>query len=145
VDLWADIAAAETLLDALRGHGSLRVLDICYNIMGTNDCERAGFALAKLVAANSRALHCLLFGYSRADETCCNPVFQALPYNTHLRTLQCRHRDKGTQMSEAFAHDVVLPTVRANTGLENLDVAADDTPAESALCAAEDLVADRDL
>jgi hypothetical protein len=143
VAFWADMTAAETLLDALRGHVSLRVLNLTSNAMEVAASKRAGFALAKLVAANSRALRSLLFGYSRADETCCNPVFQALPYNTHLRTLQCRHRDKRTQMSEAFARAVVLPTVRANTSLEELNVAADDTPAESALCAAEVLVADR--
>jgi hypothetical protein len=143
VDFWADIAAAETLLDALRGHVSLRVLNLTCNEMETG-CKRAGYALAKLVAADSRALHRLLFMYSGgADEACLSPVFQALPYNTHLLALKCGHNDDNAKLSEQFARAVVLPTVRANTGLEELDVTADDTPAESALCAAEALVAAR--
>jgi hypothetical protein len=141
VAFWADMTAAETLLDALRGHVSLRVLNLTSNAMETAACKRAGFALAKLVAADSRALHSLLLNHCSADEVCLSPVFQALPYNTHLRTLECT--TSFTTLSEHFARTVVLPTVRANTGLEELAVAADGTPAESALCAAEELVSAR--
>jgi hypothetical protein len=145
VDFWANEAAVEALLDALRGHVSLRVLDLSSNQMQTTACEHAGCALAKLVAINSRVLHSLSFAYSFADEACLNPVFQALPYNAHLRTLGCRNYNHGPLLSNEFAGAVVLPTVRANAGLKVLAVAVDNTPAGSALRAAEALVAARRL
>jgi hypothetical protein len=43
----------------------------------------------------------------------------ALPHNTHLRTLDCR----GNDMTELFARDRLLPAVRANTSLRTLNAA----------------------
>jgi hypothetical protein len=143
VDFWGDAAAAETLLDALQGHVSLRVLDLSYNEMLQSTCKRAGYSLAKLVAANSLALRDLSLRHCGADEVCLNPVFQALPYNAHLRMLECTSHS--AMLSEQFAGAVVLPTVRANASLKLLAVAADKTPAGSALRIAEALVAARRL
>ncbi len=45
------------------------------------------------------------------------PLFDALPHNTHLHTLDC---DGAKSMSYAFARDRMLPAVRANTSLRRL-------------------------
>jgi hypothetical protein len=46
-----------------------------------------------------------------------HPLLEALPHNTHLRLVAC----EGNGMSAAFARDVLLPAVRANTSLLVLD------------------------
>jgi hypothetical protein len=48
--------------------------------------------------------------WSRFGDVGLRPLFDALPANTHLRTLNVA----GNDMSEAFARDVLLPAVRAN-------------------------------
>ncbi len=63
------------------------------------------------------------------------PLVEALPHNTHLRTLHCA----GNGISDAFAADVLLPAVLANTSLRTLVV--DDDAAHAAQ--AEALVRDR--
>ncbi len=49
------------------------------------------------------------------------PLFDALPRNTHLRTLRCADDN----MSEELAHDVLLLPVRANTSLTDLQTGDD--------------------
>ncbi len=45
------------------------------------------------------------------------PLFDALPANAHLRTLRFRY----SQLSDAFARERLLPAVRANSSLRELD------------------------
>jgi hypothetical protein len=46
------------------------------------------------------------------------PLFEALPHNTHLRTLNCCRN----QASEAFTRDRLLPAARANRSLRELRI-----------------------
>jgi hypothetical protein len=43
-------------------------------------------------------------------------LFDALPANTHLRTLRCGF----SMLSDAFVRDGLLPAVRANSSLREL-------------------------
>ncbi len=123
LNLWGDLAAAETLLRSLAGHPTLRVLSLLADDI-TEDghprrelaaCRaRAGAALGALVAANAPALlelvlsMCSLRGAGLAA-----PVFDALPRNTHLVTLRC----DGNDLDAAFVHERLLPAVRSNASL----------------------------
>jgi hypothetical protein len=118
VKLWRDIAAATALLGALTGHVSLRSLDISYNRFRVDaaDQEEAGAALGALVAANAPALTALDVSFSDLRDAGLRPLFDALPANAHLRTLNCGYSD----LSDAFARDALLPAVRANSSLREL-------------------------
>jgi hypothetical protein len=48
------------------------------------------------------------------------PMLQALAINTHLRELACTVDEDG--MSRHLVIDVLLPSVRANTGLRKLNL-----------------------
>jgi hypothetical protein len=80
-----------------------------------------GAALGALVAANAAALHELNLSYLAffdAGLLALGPLLDALPLNTHLRTLnldciRCTHD---------FARDRLLPSVRANMSLRRLIV-----------------------
>jgi hypothetical protein len=115
-DLWCDADAATILLTSLVAHPTLRKLDVSLN----NAAEHgacAGTALFALVAANAPALTELDVSYCHLGDEGLRPLFEALPRNRHLRTLTCHNND----MSEAFAHDVLLPAMRANTSLTTLE------------------------
>jgi hypothetical protein len=114
VGLWRDPAAATALLGALTGHASLHSLDISHNRVGR---DQAGAVIAALVAANAPALHELNVSVCYLGEEGLRPLFDALPANTHLRTLQL-----GVTASIAFLRDRLLPAVRANTSLTSLDI-----------------------
>jgi hypothetical protein len=47
-------------------------------------------------------------------------LFEALPANTHLRKLTCC----GNDISDAFAVDMLLPAVRTNESLRELNAGA---------------------
>ena len=115
IGLWNDAVAAATLMRALTGHPRLQELWLAGN--DAPDQAAAGAALGALVAANSRALKSLDVGNQVLGDAGLGPLFDALPRNSHLRVLRCWH----TGMSAAFARDVVLPAVRANTSLRELD------------------------
>jgi hypothetical protein len=114
-DFWRDMDAAAALLSALTGHSSLHTLNFSSNrVMG--GAAAVGAALSTLILANAPALTDL-------DVSCCSlgdaglrPLVAALPANTHLRTLSVVY----TNMSGAFARNVLLPAVRANTSLRTL-------------------------
>jgi hypothetical protein len=76
----------------------------------------ADAALGALVAANAPALTELDVSWNGLSDAALRPLFEALPFNTHLRTLSVVYN--GT--SDAFARDVLLPAVRANTSLRKL-------------------------
>lgn len=110
------------LLGALTGHPSLRVLswseDVSMNgsdVTVIDDVTALGAAFGALIAANAPALMELSCG-SELEEGGLRPLFEALPHNTHLRSLACCY----DEMTEGFARDVLLPAVRANTALRSL-------------------------
>jgi hypothetical protein len=139
VQLWHDVRAALTLLAALTGHASLRSLTCSKNefdyvshhngpLYYAAHIELVGAALGALVAADAPALEEL-------DVSCCSlsdegigPLCDALAHNTHLRTLTLA----GNQLSAGFAGDRLLPAVRANTSLRELEVLddGDESPEE---------------
>jgi hypothetical protein len=119
VSLWHVPAAAAVLLGALTGHASLRSLDISYNYHDDDAAGQlvAGAALGALVAANAPSLTELDITFCNLEDTGLGPLFDALPANTHLRTLKC----EDNRLSDAFARDALLPAVRANSSLRELN------------------------
>jgi hypothetical protein len=134
VAVWRDADAAAELLGALQGHASLRVLSLRCNNVEAAHREAAGAALGALVAANAPALTELDVSMCVLGDDGMRPLFEALPHNTHLRTLACYQN----MMSAVFERDVLLPAVRANTSLRKLDVRG-----WGSLLEAHDLVARR--
>ena len=112
---WDNATAAAIVMRALTGHPHLRVLDLTNN--HPPDPLAAGAALGALVAANTPALEVLKISNAALGDAGLGPLFAVLPHNNHLRKLRCYN----TGMSEAFARDVLLPAVRANTSLRKLD------------------------
>jgi hypothetical protein len=136
VGVFDDTAAAAVLLGALMGHASLRVLKLHDNQTATADQAAVGALLGALIAANVPALTHLDVCECGLRDDGLRPLFEALPVNTHLRTLQCA----GNGISDAFA-DALLPAVRANTSLRELHVHGWGT--RGSLRGAEALVAGR--
>jgi hypothetical protein len=116
VGLWRDLAAATALLGALTGHPSLRLLKIFNNHVNPAGQEEAGAALGALAAANAPALHELAVSLCYLGDAGLGPLFDALPSNTHLRTLDCIWNAP----SDAFVRERLLPAVRANSSLRKL-------------------------
>jgi hypothetical protein len=77
-----------------------------------------GALLGGLVAANAPALTELSVAWCALNDDGLRALFEALPRNTHLRTLACF----GNDVSEAFARNMLLAAVPANTSLRSLDV-----------------------
>jgi hypothetical protein len=100
----------------------VRELIIALNRVGAELEAAAGAALGALVAANAPALTVLDVSSSNLDDAGLRPLFEALPANTHLRTLNVSYNNT----SAAFARDVLLPAVRANTSLTKLLALYDD-------------------
>jgi hypothetical protein len=111
-----DPAATAELLGALNGHTSLRVLSLMGNRVQAPYHEAAGAALGALLAANAPALTELNLLFCGLGDDGMRPLFEALPTNTHLRTLACSRNG----ISDACLADVLLPAVRANTSLRQL-------------------------
>jgi hypothetical protein len=116
MDLWRVPAAATALLGALTGHPSLRSLKISSNRVDAAGQQEAGAALGALVAANAPALQELNVSFCQFGDAVLRPLFDALPANTHLRTLRCCNN----VLSDAFVRDTLLPAVRANASLYKL-------------------------
>jgi hypothetical protein len=111
-----DIAATAELLGALTGHASLRALSLSDNVMVDADRAAAGALLGALVAANAPSLTHLKVSRCHLGDDGMRALFEALPHNTHLRKLDCMYN----VISDAFAADVLLPAVRANTSLRQM-------------------------
>jgi hypothetical protein len=116
MQFWRTPAAAALLLGALTAHPSVRAVCLQDNIADRELEAAVGIALAALVAANAPALEQLNLGGCLLGDAGMRALFEALPRNTHLRTLDCSDND----ITEAFARDVLLPAVRANTSLQLL-------------------------
>ncbi len=122
---WRDAAAAALILDALTAHRSVRTLYLGYNVVqpGDQQAPDLGAVLGALVAADAPALHELdLSGIARdeAGLLALGPLLDALPLNTHLRTLTLGQ----VRCTDEFARDRLLPAVRGNTSLQKLSVRA---------------------
>ena len=143
VQLWHDAPAAAAVMRAVTGHPSLQNLDLSFN--SPPDPAAAGAALGALLAANLPALRALDIRHSRQlGDDGLRPLLDALAHNTHLRVLDCYN----TGMRNAFARDVFLPAVRANTSLRTLEASKwwanrHDGMAPPAVLEAEALVAAR--
>jgi hypothetical protein len=140
---WHDAAAATLVLDALTVHRSLRTLYLDYNRIqaGDQQAPAVGAALGALVAANAPALHELhltSIAFNEAGLLALGPLVDALPLNTHLRTLNLDINS----FTNDFARDRLLPAVRANTSLRHFS-AKYNTPVNGFLREAEALVAAR--
>jgi hypothetical protein len=144
VSFWDDPGAATALLGALTGHASLRTLNLSNNRTNAANPAAAGAALGALVAANAAALTDLDVSWCDLGDAGLRPLFDALPANTHLRTLDCAFNGA----TDAFACDVLLPAVRANGSLQQLKcrplhLQGVSAAAEDALAEAKALVAQR--
>ena len=121
VNLWADIAAASQLIAAMEGLTALRELSIegnCTDV--TPETQRAaGECLARFIAC-STSLRVLNLANNRLGDPGMTPIFQALGRNTCLEKLNFGLVN-GEHISAEFAHDVVLPAVRATTRLRELN------------------------
>jgi hypothetical protein len=138
--MWRDHAAAAALLGALTGHASVRRLALVGEWrLSEEERLHAGALLGALVAADAPALTALDVLDNYLSDDGLRPLFEALPGNSHLRTLHCSHTD----MSDAFSPDVLLPAVRANTSLRSLLVCGQVERQLDAAREAEALVARR--
>jgi hypothetical protein len=118
-NLFADPAAAAALLGALTGHASLQTIMLCQEAAPTEQAMAfIAPALGGLIAANAPALVALSLLFCNLGDVGMRPLMEALPHNTHLKALSCF----GSDMSAAFARDVLLLAVRANTSLLSLNV-----------------------
>jgi hypothetical protein len=115
--VFEDAAVGAELLGALTGHASLRVLNVCSNGVGEPHHAAVGAAFNSLLVANAPALTHLGVSWCRLGDDGMRLLLEALPANTHLRALKC----EGNFMSDAFARDTLLPAVRANASLRELD------------------------
>jgi hypothetical protein len=115
--VWRDPAVTAELLGALHGHASLRVLYLRDSVVEADDEAAVSAALGTLIAANAPALTQLDVSYCALGDDRARALFEALPHNTHLRTLDC----SGNEISDAFAAGVLLPVVRANSSLRQLE------------------------
>ncbi len=97
----------------------------------------AGAALGALLAADAPALTELDVSECRLGDAALGPLCDALPRNTHLRSLNLY----GNDISEAFAAEQLLPAVRANASLRMLRTPR--APVPSSLDDAQRLVAER--
>ena len=114
-----DLHVAGALLGALVGHPSLRELHVTgerNTAITTENRSVFGAALGALVAADAPTLQVLDCSYNNLGGAGLTPIAEALPLNHHLYELNVG--DNG--MTEAFARNLLLPAVRANTTLRAL-------------------------
>ena len=116
VSLSVDMHAAELVLDALKGHPSLRELQIHGEEPSEDGGEAFGAALGALIAADAPALHVLDCCENDLEDGGLAPIVEALELNSHLRELDVSENC----MSNTFAREQLLPAVRANTTLRAL-------------------------
>lgn len=114
--LWPARRTMTALISSLVGHHSLRHLNLC----GTQLEPAAGAALYALVAADAPALTVLNLWGCWLTLNVLGMLCDALPRNTHLRTLEfnsCR-----PPLPAGFIAHHLLPAVRANSSLRHLIV-----------------------
>jgi hypothetical protein len=114
--LFSDTEAAQTLLAALVGHRSICSLELTYDD-STEEPEALGAALGAIVAADAPALVTLDVSGCGLGLEGLALLVGALPQNRHLRTLVLSFNG----ISATFVRDHLLPAVRANTSLRQLE------------------------
>jgi hypothetical protein len=120
IDLWDSLPDGIAVIEAITGHRSLTSF-ICNTNLLTDEPAAShlivGQALGRLVAAES---HLKRLDLSSCDlgDVGLRPLFAALAGNRTLRTLNCR----ANNISRECARDIMLPAVRANASLRNLDL-----------------------
>jgi hypothetical protein len=142
VSFWDDPGVATVLLGALTGHASLRTLVLSHNLINDANPAAVSAALGALVAANAPALQEVKLHNCGLSDSELRPLFDALPGNTHLRTLNCNVN----KLTNAFACNALLPAVRANGSLRLLSCTLQrnvSAAGKQALAEAEALVAQR--
>jgi hypothetical protein len=119
-NLWRpNFMVGTTILDALVGHPTLRSLGLTHDSPATLNVAghvAAGASLGALIAADAPALLELDISETEWKYGALASVFNALPSNTHLRSLTF------SGCGEAFVRDTLLPAVRANAGLRKLNL-----------------------
>ena len=132
--LCVDVRVAELLLGALVGHPSLGELRIIHE-QTTAEHWNVYAALAALIAVDAPALQVLDCLSNELGDAGLAPIVDALRLNHHLHDLKISRNG----MSEEFARERLLPAVRANTTLRELQC-ANDEPGPPAAAEAEELV-----
>jgi hypothetical protein len=116
-NLWREPAAATALIGALlAGHSRLQSLNVSGNQVDEASRDRAGAWIAALLAANAPALLELDVGGCSLLDAGLRPLLEALPANTHLRTLDC----SGNWLTDDCMRDALLPAVRVSSSLREL-------------------------
>jgi hypothetical protein len=124
LDLWDKPGVVAQLLGALAGHSSVRLLDVSFNLATANTCRcAAAMFLGALVAANAPALRKMRATLCDLGEEVLGPVFNALPFNTHLHMLDV---SDNKALTPAFWQDTLLPAVHANTALTELHLGTEE-------------------
>ena len=116
VGMWLEADVAALLFGALVGHASMLKLRLCGFVGSRYAATAAGAALGALVAANA-PLRVLNVSWNGLADAGLGPLVDALPRNTHLRELSCR---TNYGFSAAFAREVLIPALAANTSLQKL-------------------------
>jgi hypothetical protein len=116
LDLWEDVDAGIAVVRALTAHPSLRELSLSVHRISWH-AAAVGSALGAPIAVDAPALHTLDVSGNWLGDAGLAPLLEALPRSTHLRVLRCG--DNG--MRGAFACDCLLPAIRANASLRELD------------------------
>jgi hypothetical protein len=120
-DNWGN--SLPTVLGALVGHRSLRKLKFSTSFLHSSCPARlianAAAVVAAIVAADAPALEALDLSLFSFVDPKMWPILDALPLNHHLRYLDISNGFMGF-MRENFVVKLLLPAVRANTGLRKL-------------------------
>lgn len=121
IRLWSVPAIGLAVVEAMMGHPTLEGLDFGRNSVSDTDRLAVGACLGRLVAANTPALKIICVVLCDLRDEGLRGIFQALPANLHISTLNCRLND----ITERFAAEV-LHAVSASTSLVSLDIQGDD-------------------
>jgi hypothetical protein len=117
IALWRDPAVAVTLLGSITAHRSLWKVSLACNPIGDAQ-DATGAAFGALVAADAPALLYLDLRDCDLQEAALGPLLDALPANTHLRTLLLGE----VTASAEFVRERLLPAVRTNMSLLELEI-----------------------
>lgn len=117
---------------ALEGHPSVTSLtfdEVYWDVDGMEHFRMLDVSLDALLRANAPALTTLDVRVTTQELGTSLPrMFGALPHNTHLRTLRLRELDSDA----AHLRNTMLPGVRGNTSLRELQLSCQDEPATDA-------------
>ena len=131
------------LLRALKSHVSLRRLEIsdaaCESPYWDKLDRGHAAALSELIAADAPALRELHLLNCAVD---IKPAISALAHNTHLQSLRYAPMTPGNGVSDNDVRALLVPALRANTALRDLQLEADDSMSRT-MRAAVDSVAQR--